>query len=180
MGTAVEIRQSCISMLVRADVASVHLCAKSLRWPLLKRLAVTASWLGNGWIYAGIAVGISVAMGTAALDIIWRSAASVVILHSLYRPLKTWLSRPRPFQIFPELKPLLPTLDEYSCPSGHAMTLTAVLVTLPVAGFSAILMLVCFWTMMAWARVAVAHHYPSDVLAGSVLAMLIAYPISKI
>ncbi|PPQ13897.1 hypothetical protein CV770_39920 [Bradyrhizobium sp. AC87j1] len=60
------------------------------------------------------------------------------------------------------------------------MTLTAVLITLPVASVSAILGLACVWTLMAWARIAVAHHYPSDVLAGSALAMLVAYPISKI
>jgi|SRR6516162_1211098 undecaprenyl-diphosphatase len=169
----------CISMLARADVGFVHLCVRSLRWPVLKRLAVAVSWLGNGWIYAGIAIAIAVAMGAEAFGIIWRSSASVAILHSLYRPLKTWLSRPRPFSILPELQPLLPALDEYSCPSGHTMTLTAVLITLPVVSFSAILALVCVWTMMAWARVAVGHHYPSDVLAGSALAMLVAYPISK-
>lgn len=86
---------------------------------------MAASWLGNGWIYAGIAIAIVIALGTEAVGLIWRSSASVAILHSIYRPLKTRLSRPRPFRIFPELQPLLPTLDEYSCPSGHAMTLTA-------------------------------------------------------
>ena len=180
MNTAAEIRLFCISTLVRADVGFVHLCVGSMRWPALKRLAVASSWLGNGWIYAGIVIAIAVAMGTEAFATIWKSSASVAILHSIYRPLKGWLSRPRPFRMFPELAPLLPTLDEYSCPSGHAMTLTAVLIMLPVTSVSAILALVCVWTMMAWARVAVAHHYLSDVLAGSVLAMLVAYPMSKI
>jgi len=168
-----------MSRLVQADIAFVYLCAGSMRWRSLRRIAVAASWLGNGWVYAGIAIAITAAMGTEAIGIIGRSLASVAILHGIYRPLKIWLSRPRPFRMFPELEPLLPTLDEYSCPSGHAMTLTAVLITLPAVSISAMLALLGLWTMMAWARIAVAHHYLSDVLAGSALALLVAYPISK-
>jgi undecaprenyl-diphosphatase len=151
-----------------------------MRWLALRRLAVAASWLGNGWIYAGIAIAIVATMGTEAFSVIWKSSVSLVVLHSIYRPLKAWLSRPRPFHSLPELEPLLPTLDEFSCPSGHAMTLTAVLVTLPVTSVSAAAALICIWTTMAWARIAVAHHYLSDVLAGSALALLVAYPMSTL
>jgi len=31
---------------------------------------------------------------------------------------------------------------------------------------------------MAWSRVATAHHYPSDILAGAVLGLGVGYPIS--
>jgi len=136
------------------------------------------SWLGNGWLYAGVAV--TVLVGADSMSVIWRPLLSVVVLHLIYRPLKLWLSRPRPYQAYPDLKPLLPALDEYSCPSGHAMTLTAVLITLPATNGILTLVYLLLWTAMAWARVAVAHHYPSDILAGSALAAIVALPISTV
>jgi len=31
---------------------------------------------------------------------------------------------------------------------------------------------------MAWSRMATAHHYPSDVLGGVALGIVLAYPLS--
>jgi undecaprenyl-diphosphatase len=180
MGSSTEIRLVCADALLKADARFVHACARSMRKPSIRRGAIAASWLGNGWIYAGIAIATALSMGAGSIDVIWKAVLSVAILHSIYRPLKLWLSRPRPFQAFPELKPLLPVLDEHSCPSGHAMTLTAVLVTLPAANSMIVLTYLALWVTMAWARIAVAHHYPSDVLAGTALALFVAFPISKI
>jgi undecaprenyl-diphosphatase len=119
-------------------------------------------------------------MGVGAISVIVAASVSVGVLHCIYRPLKRWFSRPRPFDALPDLKPLLPVLDKHSFPSGHAMTLTAVLVSLPIAYPGMFFGYFALWTTMAWARIAVAHHYPSDVLAGSALAVLISYPVSSI
>jgi undecaprenyl-diphosphatase len=32
---------------------------------------------------------------------------------------------------------------------------------------------------MGWSRVATAHHYPSDVVAGVALAAALAFPLSR-
>lgn len=180
MASATEIKLLCSAAFLKADAHFVHVCARSVRRPSVRRGAIAASWLGNGWIYAAIAIATAVSMGLGSIGVIWKSALSVAVLHALYRPLKAWVSRPRPFQVFPELRPLLPVLDEYSCPSGHAMTLTAVLVTLPAANATIVLVYLALWTTMAWARIAVAHHYLSDVLAGTALALIVAFPISNI
>ena len=31
---------------------------------------------------------------------------------------------------------------------------------------------------LAWSRLATAHHYPSDVLAGAALGLLVGYPVA--
>ncbi len=58
------------------------------------------------------------------------------------------------------------------------MTLTAVLAPIvilwPAMAISGALMA----SGLAWSRVATAHHYPSDVLAGAVLGICVGYPIS--
>jgi undecaprenyl-diphosphatase len=73
---------------------------------------------------------------------------------------------------------LLATLDEHSFPSGHAMTLFAVLAPIvilwPSMAISGVLMASC----LAWSRAATAHHYPSDLFAGVVLGICAGYPIS--
>jgi undecaprenyl-diphosphatase len=57
-------------------------------------------------------------------------------------------------------------------------TLTSVLVPIvilwPATAILAVLLACC----LAWARVATAHHFPSDVFAGAVLGVGVGYPIS--
>jgi undecaprenyl-diphosphatase len=175
-----EIGKLCVSVVSSADIWFVKFCVRSTRRTAIRRSAITASWLGNGWIYLGIGLACVCTMGTRGILAIIASAICVGVLHCLYRPTKRWFSRPRPFHSLPDLKPLLPVLDEHSFPSGHAMTLTAVLVSLPLAFPEIIFGYITLWIIMAWARIAVAHHYPSDVLAGSVLAALVSYPLSKL
>lgn len=179
MFASTEAGKLCVSAISNADIWFVRFCVRSTRRPAIRRSAITASWLGNGWIYLAIALVCVCTMGMGAISAMVASAVSVGVLHCIYRPTKLWFSRPRPFHSFPDLEPLLPVLDEHSFPSGHAMTLTAVLVCLPLAFPQIIFAYVALWIIMAWARMAVAHHYPSDVLAGSALAVLVSYPLSN-
>jgi undecaprenyl-diphosphatase len=136
------------------------------------------SRLGNGWIYPVIAAACLVVAGSQTLLVILIAAVNVALLHCVYRPIKLWSRRPRPYQSYPELNPLLAALDEHSFSSGHAMTLTAVLVPLALAFPLLLIPAAALWLFMAWARLASAHHYGSDILAGAGLALGVAYPIS--
>jgi undecaprenyl-diphosphatase len=59
------------------------------------------------------------------------------------------------------------------------MTLTGVLLpivlALPAARAPALGLLVA----MAWSRMATAHHYPSDVIAGVVIGAALAFPLTR-
>jgi undecaprenyl-diphosphatase len=58
------------------------------------------------------------------------------------------------------------------------MTLSGVLIpivlVLPAAAMASLALMAC----MAWSRIATAHHYPSDIFAGTLLGALLAYPLS--
>lgn len=150
----------------------------SARSKPLASLAITLSWLGNGWAYLVIAFVSLIVAGTQAMPALALSALNAGLLHCLYPSLKRWVARPRPYQSDSTLMPLLDVLDEYSFPSGHAMTLSAALVPL-VLMFPQILGLaIGTWLLMAWARLASAHHYPSDVAAGAALGVTVSYPTS--
>ncbi len=77
-----------------------------------------------------------------------------------------------------ELQPLIKTLDRLSFPSGHVMSLIAasipVLIAFPAYWPGA----AALWLAMGWSRIACAHHYPSDVLAGAAIGAGIAMPLS--
>jgi undecaprenyl-diphosphatase len=70
-------------------------------------------------------------------------------------------------------------MDEFSFPSGHSMTITAALVPIVAAFPGALLPSIALWMSIGWARLASAHHYPSDLIAGGALGAAVSYPISS-
>jgi membrane-associated phospholipid phosphatase len=119
-------------------------------------------------------VGLAVGLGLAGLRR-WRDlaygAAVVVVVWAVNPVLKELVARPRP-----ELWPAPMDVSEYSFPSGHAAD-TAVLVGAivmlswataarwPVLAVGAALLVV-----VAFGQLALGVHYPSDIVAGWLLA----------
>lgn len=94
--------------------------------------------------------------------------------------LKVLITRPRPFQTIPELEILIPPPGSFSFPSGHACSSFAaagcwrVSLRGKYAGtVQAVLLLMA--ALMAFSRLYVGVHYPSDVLVGSMLGIAIGY-----
>ncbi len=134
--------------------------------------AIGFSKLGNGWLYILLAALIFVHWGVSGAKTMLYAGANAALTHAVYPMIKRRYLRRRPFSVDPELSSLLETLDEHSFPSGHIMTLSAVLVPIVLfwSGFAApAALMVCG---LAWSRVATAHHYPSDVFAGALLGLL--------
>jgi undecaprenyl-diphosphatase len=95
---------------------------------------------------------------------------------TLYKILKRWTRRPRPFASDVRIRAWVAPLDEFSFPSGH--TLHAVAFSIVAIAHYPMLatVLVPFTACVAVSRVVLGLHYPSDVLAaigiGSTLAAL--------
>ena len=92
----------------------------------------------------------------------------------LYRRLKRWTKRPRPYAADPRIKPWAAPLDEFSFPSGH--TLHAVSFTMvAIAWYPALaVVLLPFTLSVALSRVVLGMHYPSDVLAATAIGATLA------
>ena len=161
-----------------ADLEAVRIVSRTARSSSGRLCAIGISKLGNGWLYLFLAAVIITRWGLPGYRIIILASTNAAVMHCLYPIIKRRYRRPRPFKLDPELPSLLATLDEHSFPSGHAMTLSAVLAPIvilwPSMTISGVLMAAC----LAWSRVATAHHYPSDVFAGAVLGICVDYPIS--
>ncbi|HLN10215.1 MAG TPA: phosphatase PAP2 family protein [Xanthobacteraceae bacterium] len=159
-----------------AELAVVRLfCAERT---MSRALAIGLSWMGNGWIYLALIPLCLMRAGWRAAPVVGAAAINTALLHLLYPRIKKWISRPRPFRADARLQPLLPTLDEFSFPSGHVMTITAALVPIVAAFPGALLPSVALWMSMGWARIASAHHYPSDLIAGGAIGAAVSYPIT--
>lgn len=87
--------------------------------------------------------------------------------------LKNMIQRPRPFTTHPSLQPLITPPSSYSCPSGHTATSFAACTS--IRGYKLIKKITfLFALLIAFSRVYLRVHYPSDVFAGIILGLLIS------
>ena len=88
--------------------------------------------------------------------------------------LKPIIGRPRPFVAFPGKQLLIRTPSGYSCPSGHSSSsfAAAFIVCMASRPLGVPAFLLAF--SIAFSRVFLFVHYPSDTIAGSVLGVLCA------
>lgn len=161
------------------EIASVEWTWRSAQRPGLHSTALVVSWLGNGSGYVLLTAAFLLTLDKALAPLLVSGAASL-LAHLVYPWTKAACGRQRPFEHRGELKPHLASLDKHSFPSGHAMTLTTAFIPMVVA-FPAIWPIALLaWLLMAWARIACAHHYPSDIMAGTLLGLLIATPFTLV
>ena len=159
--------------LSEREMATVGWLWRGTKHPSVRRAAMLISWLGNGVAYLLVA-GILLAGTDGKVQLVALSGTGILICHLIYPWLKLACGRPRPFELRADLVSPLATLDRHSFPSGHVMTLTAAMVPFVVAAPAFLPFALLLWLAMAWSRIACAHHYPSDVLAGGALGLVVS------
>lgn len=87
--------------------------------------------------------------------------------------LKAATDRPRPFETLPAADPLLGATVGQSLPSGHAATSFAGAVVLAYLWRRGTPYFFLLATAIAFSRVYVGVHYPTDVLAGAALGVVV-------
>ena len=148
------------------------------------RIAWVASVLtrcGNGSLYPVLSL-LLIATGQLASPVrfIVVAALNLLIAFTIYPLLKHALARTRPCDYDPALAHYGEPLDRYSCPSGHTMTAVAFSVTLLFAWPDGIVVAVPLCFAMGWSRIALGHHYPTDVILGGAIGVAVATPLSAV
>jgi undecaprenyl-diphosphatase len=119
--------------------------------------------------------------------LVWRrpqvllfTTLAIALADTVALGLKAAIERPRPYVRYPGQEPLLKTAFDYSLPSGHAATSFAAATVL--TSFAPRLGPAFFVLAagIAWSRVYVGVHYPSDVLLGAVLGTALGVAVAYV
>ena len=143
-------------------------------WQGVRRFFAVISRLGDGvfwYVLMGALIAIDGLDGLAASA---HLAATGVIALTLYKLLKRWTRRPRPFASDVRIRAWIAPLDEFSFPSGHTLHAVAFTVV-ALAHYPALtVLLIPFAACVGVSRVVLGLHYPSDVLAATIIGSALA------
>ena len=161
---------------LEAGSAERRLCLAMNRWGArhaLRRFFGVISRLGDGVFWYALMAVLATFGGTRGIVCALHMALTGVVATTMYKGLKRWTRRPRPFRTHDAIVPYVAPLDEFSFPSGH--TLHAVSFTLIALAYFPVLapLLVPFTVLVMLSRIVLGLHYPSDVLAATVIGALL-------
>ncbi len=156
----------------RHAAADRFLCLRTNDWCArsgVLRIFAATSRLGDGVAWYTLMAAMVLFDGFDGLRASAHMAATGAIALLLYKALKRWTRRPRPYAADVRIRAWIAPLDEFSFPSGH--TLHAVSFTVVALAYYPQLawLLLPFTAMVALSRVVLGLHYPSDVLAATAI-----------
>lgn len=164
------------TVLARLHALDEGICRRcnSLDRPGFRRLMLRVSHLGDGPAWTGCLVLLLLVQGLAAIPVVCRLFLLTGLCLVVYKSIKRLSARERPYASTEGIRLLAAPLDRYSFPSGHTLHAVAFSV-----GFGWVLpwmlvVLVPFALLVALSRITLGLHYPSDVLVGGILGLLLA------
>ena len=161
----------------RITLPDLDACRTLNRWgrrASTRRVFSVVSRLGDGYAWYTLIALVATFGGASAARAALHLAAIGIACALLYRSLKRWTRRPRPYARHPSIEAYLAPLDEYSFPSGHTLHATSFSIVacwyFPMLAW----LLLPFTLMIALSRVILGLHYPSDVIAAFAIGCMLA------
>ena len=146
-----------------------------LKSPVMDTFMIYFTTLGDkGILYYIILVLLLINKKTRKIGIVMGIAMIFNFLISNLA-LKPLIARPRPFHINTAVEILIHKPSSYSFPSGHSAQAFAVAGAFLFMNYHYAKPMLIFASLMAFSRVYLYVHYPSDVLAGAVIGLLCGY-----
>jgi undecaprenyl-diphosphatase len=133
----------------------------------------TVEKLGLVWVLAAVAIAATRGFGVlGTIGLAVGVCATTLAADGVSFLLKDATHRPRPFVAHPQIHPLY-AVHSSSFPAGHAATAFAGATVLAYVARRAAPVLFLTAALIGFSRVYVGDHYPTDVLAGAALGLLV-------
>ena len=158
----------------KMDLNALNWIQENMKCDVLDALCPAISFLGNkGWLYIAIAL---ILLAVPKTRLWGAKVASSLALGLLFGNvlLKNVVARIRPYDVVENVTLLVDKLSDYSFPSGHtlaAFEFFAVVCYMPIKKVYKVLA-GCLAFAMAFSRVYLYVHYPTDVIGGMILGTL--------
>jgi undecaprenyl-diphosphatase len=138
------------------------------------RVLDAVSRVGDGWIWFAIIVCLPIAAGPVGTSASVRMIAVGIVNLVVYKIIKRWIARPRPYRTCPGIRACSRSLDEFSFPSGHTLHSVAFSLILTVYYPMSALFVWPLTILIALSRIVLGLHYPSDVIVGGLIGGITA------
>lgn len=157
------------------DYSVLEFIRANMRYSVLDKIMIIITSLGNGgfiWIVIAIIFIISKKYRTSGL-LLFCSLILCLIIGNI--TLKPFVARLRPSDININIPLLIPRPTDFSFPSGHTMTsfASAVIIFYTNRKMGIFAFLGAF--MIAFSRLYLYVHYPSDIVAAIIIGTIISY-----
>jgi undecaprenyl-diphosphatase len=163
-----------LQQISRWDAELCAFCNRRSRNFTVRNFFRIASRLGDGVFWYTLMAVLLLDDGAKALHPVLHMIAVGLIGTVAYKFIKGKTLRPRPFNVYPAIKCVGKTLDQFSFPSGHTMHAAAFSIVVLAYYPGLFWLVVPFAVLVALSRPILGLHYPSDVLAGAALGAAIA------
>lgn len=165
-----------LETLLNLDGGFLLFLQENVRNPVLNSIMIFITTLGDkGYLWIAATVILLIPKKTRKIGII----SGVALLGSLIvnnEIIKNLVRRPRPFMTFTELRILIPRPSQFSFPSGHSSSSFAAAAVfyryLPKKFGVPAMVMAC---LIAFSRLYIGVHYPTDVLAGAMVGVGLSY-----
>lgn len=163
-----------IETLLRWDERMLESISENPRLQPLSGLFVVATYLGDGYLWGGLALGLILFGRSIDRTNVLLGLGIMIVSIAIFRLFKLLFARPRPLLVTSQLRSRF--IDTYSFPSGHATTSFAIAwviaVCYPYLAVQAVVYAAAI--MISLSRVYMREHYPLDVICGALLGTLTA------
>ena len=132
------------------------------------------SRLGNGVFWYVLILMLPIVYGMEAMHVMLHMVVSGLLGLAIYKWLKTNVRRVRPYNYHDNILQSTPALDKFSFPSGHSQHAISFTLVLVYYYPEWALLVVPFTLLVALSRVVLGLHYPSDVVIGTVIGVVIS------
>ncbi len=164
-------------ILKRAIEHEMNLCVQANKlcdYDVLRKLFVISSITGNGPFWYIFILLIPLIYGSENTSVSLRMTSAGLIGLLIYKAIKHYTVRHRPYTHNSSINLGTSPLDQYSFPSGH--TLHAVSFTIIASHYipGIVWFLLPLTSLIALSRVVLGLHYPTDVIAGFAIGSSVA------